>query len=155
MSLGEGYNYTSWLEFGKIEFILFNVYTHDMDADGELHVADFRMIQDGYTSPPSTSASPSLAPSNLFQENTGYVIKYAGQVRTVIREPFQIDNTAELLPMDGTVSYRLCMLDEVEGDKAEFPNRMNFLINDKVHTRDNNDLRPELITAHLLSSPVN
>jgi len=132
LSLGDGYNYTSWLDFGKIEFILFNVYSYDMSAGGELHVADFRMLQDEYTSPPSTSVSPTLAPSNLFAENVGYVLKYAGQVRTVIREPFQIDNTAEVLPMDGTVSYRLCVVDEVEGDKAGFPNRMNFLIDDKV-----------------------
>lgn len=117
-----------------------------MNAGGELHVADFRMVQDEYTSPPSTSVSPSLAPSNLFQENIGYVLKYAGQVRTVIREPFQIDNTAEVLPMDGTVSYRLCMVDEVEGDKAGFPNRMNFLINDKVRYVFHTDIQPGVIS---------
>ena len=40
-----------------------------------------------------------------------------------------MDKTGELLPMDGSKEYQLCgVVDEVEGRKVEFPNRMNFFL---------------------------
>jgi len=131
--LGEGHNYTSWLAeecgsdgkqpCGRIEFILFQVFAWDMPEGATLHIADFDEVSEDYTPAPSESVAPSISPSNMIQDNVGYVIKYAGEIRTVIQAPFQIDGSGEVLPMDGSVKYKLCGVDEVEGSKAPFPNR--------------------------------
>jgi hypothetical protein len=46
-------------------------------------------------------------------------VKYAGEVRTVINYPFQIDSTGEVLASDGIAEYQLCDVDEVEGRKSD------------------------------------
>jgi len=102
-----------------------------MRYGGQLHIADFELAGEDYTFAPTITQAPSIAPSSLVKDKVSYLIRYAGEVRTVVNTPFQIENTGEALPMDGTVSYRLCMVDEVEGSKGEF-NRMNFWIDEKV-----------------------
>ena len=82
-------------------------------------VAGFEELADDYTLAPSVSFAPSSSPTNLGEDNVAYVVKYAGEVRTVINYPFQIDSTGEVLAMDGNVEYQLCDVDEVEGRKSE------------------------------------
>jgi hypothetical protein len=55
----------------------------------------------------------------LEEEHIAYIVRYAGEVRTVINYPFQVDKTGEVLAMDGSRDYELCEVDEVEGRKAE------------------------------------
>lgn len=92
---------------------------------------------------------PSSSPTNLIHEDIAYIVRYAGEVRTIIRHPFQIDETGEVLPMNGSVSYQLCEVDEVEGRLAEYPNRMNFKIGNRcLKIRGGNptvDLDPRFI----------
>lgn len=126
----EGHSYAEWSAMGRIDYILFNLLAKDMASEGELRVADFAIIGENYfahrTLSPSTSSAPSMFPTNLHESSVGYVLRYAGEIRTVIRYPFQVDGTGEILPMDGSLDYRLCLADEVEGRKVGFPNRMSF-----------------------------
>jgi hypothetical protein len=55
----------------------------------------------------------------LEEEHISYIVRYAGEVRTVINYPFQVDKTGVVLAMDGSRDYELCEVDEVEGRKAE------------------------------------
>ena len=125
-------NYTSWEDVGRVEFVLLNVFPLNMRYGGQLHITAFEAAGEDYTFAPTMTQAPSVSPSSLFKDKVAYVLRYAGEIRTVVYSPFQIENTGEILPMDGTVSYRLCMVDEVEGSKAEFQNRMNFLIDEQV-----------------------
>lgn len=89
--------------------------------------------------PPSISSSPSAAPTNMVAEDTAYILKYAGEVRTVIRHPFQLERNGEFLDMGGRTQYELCEVDEIEGRKVGFPNRMNFWLNGRCErTRGGN-----------------
>ena len=117
LHLGARSNYTSWSDNGRIDFIMFQVYGHNMDAGGELRLADFETIDPHtYTSAPTVTTIPSLSPSILQTSNIGYVLRYAGEVRTVVRSPFQVDKTGERLPMDR--NYRLCGgTDEIIGGR--------------------------------------
>ena len=110
-------NYMQW--DGTFDFISFEMTTKNMGSVGEYAVADFEVYGEDYTNAPSQSLSPSQSPTNLYEELIGYVVRYAGEVRTVIRQPFQVDQTGEVLAMDGSTEYHLCELDEVEGRKAE------------------------------------
>lgn len=112
-------DFMDWSQYGTVDFILFEMNTRDMDAGGEYRVADFAMMDEDYTTAPSLSLVPSSAPTNLIQTHIGYIVRYAGEIRTVVRHPFQVDATGEVLPMDGTDEYELCEVDEVEGRKAE------------------------------------
>ena len=129
-------NYTEWL--GEPTFILFTVFTRDMATTGELLVSNFEFMGkhsvtgELFTEAPTISPAPSLQPSNLAAPpNMAYIVRYAGDIRTVINYPFQVDNTGEVLPMDGSKEYQLCEVDEVEGQYGIFPNRMSFLIGGK------------------------
>src|SRR5210317_1754517 len=62
--------------------------------------------------------------------NIRYVIRYAGEIRTMTTYPLQLD-TGELLVMDGVRQYELCQVDEVEGKYGIYPNRMNFVVGGK------------------------
>ena len=97
-----------------------------MTEGAELHLADFGLVGEDYTTAPTTSMSPSMAPSTLHDDNVGYIVRYAGEIRTIVRWPFQIDKTGEVLPMDGTRKYRLCSVNEMEGPE------MRFLVEAKV-----------------------
>ena len=77
------------------------------------------MLGNDFTDAPSRSLVPSGSPTNLYEEEVGYVVRYAGEVRIVIRQLFQIDRTGEVLPSNGTEEYELCLVDEVEGRKSE------------------------------------
>ena len=73
-----------------------------------------------------------MAPTNMKSPpHIAYIVRYAGEIRTVINYPFQIDSTGEILAMDGSKQYRLCEVDEVEGKYGVFPNRMAFHIGGK------------------------
>lgn len=98
-----------------------------MTEGAELHLADFGLVGEDYTMSPTTSVSPSMAPSTLHDDNVGYIVRYAGEIRTIVRWPFQIDKTGEVLPMDGTRKYRLCgSVNEMQGSE------MRFLVEAKV-----------------------
>ena len=122
-------NYTQW--DGNADFILFQMITSGMPSDGELRVANFEMIDDA-SAAPSVSLAPSTTPTSLAAPDVGYVVRYAGEVRTVIRTPFQVEATGEVLPMDGSEEYHLCDLDEVVGTLGEYPmNKLSFVIGGK------------------------
>lgn len=126
---GEGANYTQFEVNSRIDYILLQLRAtpSSLGAGGKLKIADFEMLNEDYTVPPSISMVPSSTPTNLIQTSVGYVVRYAGEIRTVIQYPFQVDKTGEILPMDGSRSYKLCgQIDEVEGMLSEFPNRMHF-----------------------------
>jgi hypothetical protein len=91
-------------------------------------IAGFQDLGDDNTMAPSMSMMPSTSPTNLVQEHIAYVVRYAGEVRTVINYPFQVDITGEVLPMNGSKAYELCKADEVEGRKVQSPNGLGFLI---------------------------
>lgn len=55
----------------------------------------------------------SASPTNLIQEHTAYIVRYAGEIRTLLRYPFQIDKTGEVLSMQPGAEYQLCEVDEV------------------------------------------
>ena len=129
-------NYTEWP--GEPTFILFTVFTRDMATTGELLVSNFEFMGkhsvagEGFSEAPSISPAPSLQPSNMVAPpNMAYIVRYAGEIRTMMNYPFQVDNTGEVLPMDGSKEYQLCEVDEVEGQYGIFPNRMSFLIEGK------------------------
>ena len=98
-----------------------------MSPDAELEVGAFADVTGNYSEAPSASLAPSSSPTNLFVQHVGYVVRYAGEVRTVIRYPFQIDTTGEVLNMNGRREYELCEVDEVEWTKAEVSSRESFL----------------------------
>ena len=98
-----------------------------MNATGEFSIAGFQELGDTYTDSPSTSTAPSSAPTNLEEEDIAYIVSYAGEVRTVIKYPFQIDSTGEVLDMNGTDEFQLCEVDEVEGRKAEVSDNRRLL----------------------------
>ena len=110
-------NFTDWN--GSVDIITFQMTAKNMNATGEYSIAGFQELDYDYTYAPSTSYAPSSTPTNLEEEHIAYVVSYAGQVRTVIKYPFQIDATGEVLAMNGTKEYQLCEVDEVEGRKAE------------------------------------
>lgn len=120
-------NYTQWN--GSTDFILMQVFPAEPLPDGgEIHIADFREEDpDIITMAPSVSMSPSSSPTNLVNPDVAYVVRYAGEVRTIVRHPFQVDLTGEILPMDGSRGYNLCDADEVEGRESEFPNRLSIM----------------------------
>jgi hypothetical protein len=129
-------NYTEWT--GKPTFILFTMFTRDMATTGELRVSNFEFMGDHshsgevYTDSPTTTTVPSMQPSNMVAPpGVKYIVRYAGDIRTVINYPFQVDKTGQLLPMDGSRQYQLCEVDEVEGKYGVFPNRMGFIIGGK------------------------
>jgi hypothetical protein len=110
-------NYTKWN--GSVEFILVQITSKNMNATGEYSIAGFQDLGGEYSDAPSSSVAPSAAPTNLEEEHIAYIVRYAGEVRTVINYPFQVDKTGEVLAMDGSRDYELCEVDEVEGRKAE------------------------------------
>jgi hypothetical protein len=113
-------NFTEWN--GSVEIITFQMTAKNMNATGEYSIAGFKELDYDYTYAPSTSFAPSSHPTNLEEEQIAYIVSYAGKVRTVIKYPFQIDSTGEVLAMNGTQEYQLCEVDEVdevEGRKAE------------------------------------
>ena len=120
-------NYTEW--DGNVDFILMQVFPSEpLPEGGEIHIADFTEENPELISmAPSISTSPSSSPTNLFDDNVAYIVRYAGEIRTIMRHPFQVDLTGEILPMDGSRKYNLCDADEVEGRVAEFPNRLSVM----------------------------
>ena len=129
-------DYTKWP--GKPSFILFSVLTKDMPESAELRVSNFEFTGDHsltgeiITDSPTITFTPSIAPTNMKSPpHIAYIVRYAGEIRTVINYPFQIDSTGEILAMDGSKQYRLCKVDEVEGKYGVFPNRMAFNIKGK------------------------
>jgi len=111
-------NFTEW--DGSAEFLLVHVTTpQNSNTSFEFMIAGFQDLGDDYTMAPSMSMMPSTSPTTLVQEHIAYVVRYAGEVRTVINYPFQIDLTGEVLPMNGSKAYELCEADEVEGRKVQ------------------------------------
>ena len=110
-------NFTEWN--GSVDLVTFQMTAKNMSASGEFSIAGFQDLGDTYTDAPSTSTAPSSAPTNLEEEEIAYIVSYAGEVRTVIKYPFQIDSTGVVLDMNGTKEFQLCEVDEVEGRKAE------------------------------------
>ena len=132
-------NYTKWP--GQPSFILFTMLTKNMESSGELLISNFEFMGkhslsgEVITDSPSTTTVPSLQPSNLkAPDYIRYIVRYAGDIRTMIDYPFQIDKTGEVLPMDGSKQYQLCEADEVEGKYGVFPNRMGFFIGGKCQS---------------------
>jgi hypothetical protein len=121
-------NWTSW--DGTVDFILFQVTTTGMPTSASLRIANFHDLK--YTTmPPTLSLVPSFAPSTLNIEDVAYIVRYAGSVRTVIKRPFQIDETGEALPMDGSVEFVLCEVEEVEGSLSESWKGLGFVVDDQ------------------------
>jgi hypothetical protein len=110
-------NYTEWN--GSVEFMVVQITSKNINATGEYSIAGFQDLGDDYSVAPSSSVAPSAAPTNLEEEHISYIVRYAGEVRTVINYPFQVDKTGVVLAMDGSRDYELCEVDEVEGRKAE------------------------------------
>ncbi len=124
-------NFTEWEKYGKVDFILFQLLTRNLGSTGEFSVANFEVFGEEYTDAPSQSKAPSTSPTNLLEEHLGYIVKYGkhdeeGEVRTVVRQPFQIDKTGEILSMGSNAEYKLCEVDEVEGRKAEASRQWSF-----------------------------
>ena len=59
-------NYMDWP--GRVDFILFQMSTRNMEEVGEYRVTDFGMVGEDYTESPSFSMVPSMSPTNLFEE---------------------------------------------------------------------------------------
>ena len=117
---------------GEVDFTLFEFIPQGMETGTELRVANFEMIDSAaFPNAPSTSLMPSSSPTTTAEPGIGYILCYAGQVRTVTLIPFQDDRTGDFLPMYGSISYQFCELDAVEGKFGEFPNHMNLLYNDQ------------------------
>ena len=132
-------NYTDW--DGNVDFILMQIFPSiPLPEGGEIHIADFTEEDpDIMTDSPSISTSPSSSPTNMIDEDVAYIVRYAGEIRTIVRHPFQVDLTGEILPMDGSRGYNLCDADEVEGRLAEFPNRLSIMYqNNCVRLRGGN-----------------
>ena len=118
-------NYTTW--DGKVDFILFQVTTQGMPNSGSLRIANFHDLKQDSV-PPSLSLVPSYAPTTLHVEDVAYIVRYAGLVRTVMKHPFQIDSTGEVLPMDGSVEYSLCDVEETEGSLSNLTKGLGFIV---------------------------
>jgi hypothetical protein len=118
-------NYTAW--DGKVDFILFQATAQGIPNSGLLRIANFHDLQ-ATSVPPSMSLVPSSSPTTLTVEDVAYIVSYAGSVRTVLKSPFQIDATGEVLPMDGSVEYELCQVDEVEGSLSDSPKGLGFIV---------------------------
>lgn len=58
-----------------------------------------------------------------------YLLRFGGHVRTVLRQPFELLSNGRALLMD-RASYKLCLVDEIEGSAREYPDRLGLLIND-------------------------
>ena len=125
-------NYNDW--DGKVDFILFQVTTQGMPNSGSLRIANFHDLQSGATVPPSLSYVPSYSPTTLMVEDVAYIVRYAGQIRTVVKLPFRIESTGEVLPMDGSVEYVLCDVEEVEGSLSELPKGLGFIVDGKCES---------------------
>jgi len=121
-------DYTTW--DGKVDFILFQVTTTGLSTTASLRIANFHDLKE-FSVPPSVSLVPSFAPSTLNVQDVAYIVRYAGLIRTVLKRPFQIDETGEVLPMDGSVEYVLCEVEEVEGRLSESSKGLSFVIDDK------------------------
>lgn len=122
-------DFTELERHGEVQFIMFQLFTRNLSAQGRWSVTNFEVFGEHgngeyHTEAPSTSVAPSFSPTNLMEEHVGYVVKYGkhgeeGEIRTVVRAPFQIDKTGQVLSMLPHAKYQLCEVDEVEGRKAE------------------------------------
>lgn len=112
-------NHTKLDPYGEVDFMLFQLLTRNLGVTAEYRVANFEVFEEAKTNAPSASMLPSSSPTNLIQQHVGYRVSYAGELRTVIRYPFQIDKTGEILSMAEAASYQLCEVDEVEGKGNE------------------------------------
>jgi hypothetical protein len=121
-------NYTTW--DGIANFILFQVTTAGMPNSARLLIGNFHDLTQG-SIPPSMSLVPSYSPTTLNLEGVAYIVRYAGLVRTVLKRPFQIAETGEVLPMDGSVEYVLCEVEEIEGSLSESHKGLGFLVDDE------------------------
>lgn len=77
---------------------------------------------------PTLSLVPSSTPTSLRDEDVAYIVRYAGSIRTIVKYPFQIDSTGEVLSMDGSVDYVLCDVEEIEGSLSESPKGLGFIV---------------------------
>ncbi len=59
--------------------------------------------------------------------SSGYALRFAGEVRTVVRKPFELVSDGKELSMNN-VSYQLCLVDEIEGSARDYPDRLGLLI---------------------------
>ncbi|KAL7463535.1 hypothetical protein ACHAXS_003891, partial [Conticribra weissflogii] len=160
-------NYTDW--DGSVDFIIFELVPLRLPSGAEFKVAKFEFTEDR-TLAPSISLSPSAPPTTLMVKNVGYVVKFAGEFRTVVHKPFQLAQvgddsaaifTGEQIPMNR--GYQLCEIDEVEGNKLnEFPSRMNFIYQQKCvpimggnPTVDVDPRYVNLADLHVLNIPAN
>ena len=98
-----------------------------MPNSASLRIADFHDLKQGSV-PPSMSIVPSYAPTTLDIEDIAYIVRYAGSIRTLVKRPFQIDETGEVLPMDGSIEYTLCEVEEVEGKLSESWKGLGFVV---------------------------
>ena len=82
-------DYASW--DGKVSFIRFTVFTRNMATGGELQLSNFEFVGENsltgemFTNPPTITNVPSPVPPNSILDNTAYVVRYGGDIRTVIR----------------------------------------------------------------------
>jgi len=128
-------DYTTW--DGTVSFIRFTVFTRNMDQAGELQLSNFEFVGEHSLTGETLSLSPTISHSptdkptmHHSEGNIRYVIRYAGEIRTMTTYPLQLD-TGEQLVMDGVRQYELCQVDEVEGKYGIYPNRMNFVVGGK------------------------
>jgi hypothetical protein len=121
-------NYTEW--DGNVDFILFQVTTNGLANAASLRIASFHDLN-LVSVPPSMSLVPSFAPTTLDVEDVAFIVRYAGSIRTVVKRPFQIDETGEVLPMDGSVEYVLCEVEEIEGASSENWKGLGFVVDEK------------------------
>ena len=99
-------------------------------TDAELRLADFAGAEESLKPSASPTDRPSTSPTDIYNYEQAYIVQYAGEIRTVVRHPFQIDSTGEVLPMDGSQEFELCGVEEVEGIHAHLgeQNALRFLI---------------------------
>lgn len=88
----------------------FQLLAKSLDGAGEFSVTNFEMIGDECTDAPSSSVASSSSPTRLDQKHLGHVVKYVGEVRTVVRAPLQIDKTEEVLQTTPGKEYQLWFL---------------------------------------------
>jgi hypothetical protein len=113
-------NYTDWN--GSVDFVSFQLTAKNLNETNMYSIAGFHKLGDDYTDAPLTSFLPSASPTTFVEEHTAYVVSYAGEVRTIINYPFQIDSLGEVLAMNGTRENQLGDVDEVEGRVAGVSN---------------------------------
>lgn len=121
-------NYTEW--DGTVDFILFQVTTNGLANAASLLISSFHDLN-VVSVPPSMSLVPSFSPTTLDVEDVAFIVRYAGLIRTVVKRPFQIDETGEVLPMDGSVEYVLCEVEEIEGSTSENWKGLGFVVDGK------------------------